>query len=63
MKLEAPKVESQLVDPASGVTYRVLAYRKLTATELRMAVAAHHSPKAKPVKRGDVITIVTLLGL
>lgn len=63
MDIAPPSVENKVIDKARGVTYRVLAYRALSATELRMAVAAYHSPKRKALKHGAVVTIVTVLGL
>lgn len=61
--MELPDVRNTLHDRAAGVTYHVLAYRTLTADELKRAVAQYLAQRgrARP-KSGSVITIQTVIG-
>jgi hypothetical protein len=60
--MESPNVVNKLIDRASGVTYVVMAYRALTASELRLTVAAYLRQQG-PAKRGQEVVIQTSLGL
>ena len=58
-----PNVKNIIKDPEKGVTYNVIAYRKLTRKEMIQAVCHYHAQKkTKKPKKGDVITIVTVIG-
>jgi hypothetical protein len=59
--MKPPHIATTLV--AKGVTYRVMAYRKITRTETIETVAAalKMMPKSKLPKRGQKFTIHTVL--
>jgi hypothetical protein len=61
--MQMPNVENLAKDSAAGITYRVLAYRALTRTELLQAVAAYkRQAGARKPKRGTTVTIVSVIG-
>lgn len=64
--MEMPNVENILRDEQHNVTYRVLAYRRLTRQELLSSVGMFHAqPKNRRRKRpitDKEITILTLHG-
>ena len=61
--MEKPSVRTTVNDPGSGVTWDVLAYRKLTPAEMAAAIRTHLARRKGPKpKRGSSITIVTLVG-
>ena len=62
--MESPRVQNSLVDPDNNVTYHVMAYRRLTEQELRMAVQYYlANRRRKSPDRNKTITIVSSLGL
>jgi hypothetical protein len=61
--MEMPGVENLAVDEQKGVRYRVMAYRRLGEDEVVMCIRMYLGQKRrKKPKRGDEITIVTILG-
>lgn len=61
--MEMPSVRSTIKDPAKDVTYHVMAYRTLSREELVQSVRAYHSSRrTKKLKKGQVITIMTIIG-
>lgn len=62
--MEMPSVRTTVRDPRKGITYHVIAYRKLTRVEA-LAVVRHHqaSPLGrKKHKAGDVVELHTIIG-
>ena len=60
--MEQPSVVTTVDDPSSGVTYRVLAYRKLSREELLFAIASYNGRRKRHHKRGTVVTVVSIIG-
>ncbi|WP_428421935.1 hypothetical protein [Methylibium sp.] len=61
--MEMPSVVTTLRDAAADVTYNVRAYRKLSRQELLQSVGLFLGQrKRKKLKRGTVITIITVIG-
>jgi hypothetical protein len=60
--MEGPQVENKLKDEASGVTYSVLAYRRLSQDEIVQSIGFYLSRARKKPKRGSVVTIVSIVG-
>ncbi len=64
--MQMPDVLTTLRDDQHNVTYRVLAYRKLSRDEMIHSVRLYHSqPKIRRRKtsiRNQVITIISVLG-
>lgn len=62
-KMEAPSVANILKDEANGVTYRVMAYRTMTANEIMHSIALYlRQRKGKKPKRGTMVTIISIIG-
>lgn len=58
-----PSVRNSLIDPNSGVTYHVMAYREITREELIFSVRTYLASKGrKKPKKGTEVTIVTIIG-
>lgn len=61
-----PDTPSEMKDPKHNVTYRFLAYRKLTYAEMVMGIQQYLSQprvrRRKTRERNQVITIVTIYG-
>lgn len=62
--MEMPNIKNQINDGETGVTYIVMAYRRLTYEELVQAVRVFHAGRKskKRLKKGVVITIFSLIG-
>jgi len=61
--MTSPTFLNVLRDPTRDITYRVLAYRALTHSELRVAVALYlRSRKNKQPKAGSTVEIVSVIG-
>jgi hypothetical protein len=60
--MEMPTVQATIKDPTAGVTYRVLAYRRVTRNEVLRAIAAYTAQKKRKPKKGSVVDIVTTYG-
>lgn len=59
-----PNVVSRIKDTENDVTYEIIAYRTLSKSELVQAVRAYHMQhKAKKLKKGSTITILSIIGL
>ena len=60
---ELPAVENIIIDEQRGVTYNVMAYRKLTRDEMVAGVRHFLSQKGskKYLKRGAVIKIISVI--
>lgn len=56
MSVPLPNVASGLRDTKTGVTFRVMAYRKLTDGEVREAIRYYLRQQPKP-KHGETVTI------
>lgn len=61
--MEMPKVRTEVRNKEAGVTYVIVAYRTITPSEARMAIAAYlkQAGKRRP-KPGTVITVQTIIG-
>ncbi len=61
--MEQPRVSNTIRDEENGVTYDVVAYRKLSREEIVHAIRHYRaSKKAKKPKKGTTVTIVTIIG-
>ena len=62
--METPNVISTIVDKEKNIRFDIIAYRKLTRTEMIQAVSEFYSQKKKPkkLKSGSIIKIVTIIG-
>ena len=62
--MEMPNVRSTITDASSGVSYHVLAYRKLSQSEVVAAARHYHLTRKsrKRLKPGTQITIISVLG-
>lgn len=63
--MEMPNVVSEIKDPAKGITYRVIAYRKLTRPELVLQVQQYNAQPARlraKAKPGQIVEIRTIIG-
>lgn len=61
--MKQPDVRTSLTDPRARVTYHVIAYRSLTRSEVIGCIRAYLNQKRRPKpKRGQEITIVTIIG-
>ncbi|UQZ90720.1 hypothetical protein C4J81_16515 [Deltaproteobacteria bacterium Smac51] len=60
-----PTVENKFIDPENRITYRVMAYRRLTRQELLLSVGIFHQKrdKRRKLKPGTIIEIISLIGL
>lgn len=61
--IELPTVENILVDENRGITYKIMAYRKLDRAEMLAGVQMFMQQKKakKHVKRGAVIKIISMI--
>jgi hypothetical protein len=55
--MELPNVVTTFIDQQSGVTYKVIAYRKLTRQEVLSTIRGYSMLCEKPPQRGAVVTI------
>lgn len=55
-----PNVANIFIDPDNDITFKVMAYRKLSKQELIQAVNMHASRRAKPA-RGTTVTIFSVI--
>jgi hypothetical protein len=63
MSIPAPDVRHTLTGHSSGATFHVMAYRKLAREEIIQSVAMFlHQNGRKKIKKGSVITIITIHG-
>ena len=63
MSIPAPDVRHTVTGHASGATFHVMAYRKLSRNEILHSVAMFLRQNGrKKIKRGSVVTILTLHG-
>jgi len=61
--MEPPSVSNSIRDEKNGITYNVVAYRKLSREEIVLAIKHHRaSKKTKKPKKGTTVTIVTIIG-
>ena len=61
--MQLPDIVNILKDPEKDVTYKIVAYRKLSRDEMVQAVRFYHSQKKKKrPKKGDTIEIITIFG-
>lgn len=62
MSIAAPSVENLIRDEERDVTYRVMAYRRLTRAEMVAGVQMFiRSKKGKPPKNGSTVTIISVI--
>jgi (2Fe-2S) ferredoxin len=57
--MELPNVATEVRDEPNQVTYRVMAYRKLTPDEAVRFVQLHLRRAKRKARRGSVVTIIT----
>jgi hypothetical protein len=61
--MEQPSVSNPIRDEKNGITYNVVAYRKLSREEIVLAIKHYRaSKKTKKSKKGTTVTIVTIIG-
>ena len=60
--MQLPHVRNTARDEQSDVTYHVMAYRKLSESELVHAVRYYQARNRRKPKRGSAVTIVSLIG-
>ncbi len=61
--MEQPQVSNPIRDKEKGVTYNVIAYRKLSREEVVLAIRHYHAQKKqKKPKKGTTVTILTIIG-
>lgn len=60
--MDTPNIINKLIDQQSGVTYKVLAYRKLTENELIFAVRHYLANRKGKPKKGSIVTIYSVTG-
>lgn len=62
MSIAAPSVESLIRDEERDVTYRIMAYRRLTRAEMVTGVQMFiRSKKGKLPKKGSTVTIISVI--
>jgi hypothetical protein len=61
--IEPPKVKHVVKDSKAGITYEVMAYRKLSGSEVHFAIAQYLSQRKSRPRKGNTITIVTIFGI
>ncbi len=61
--MENPIIKNIISDETADITYNVIAYKKLSRSEMAEAVQYFHSQKNKPkLKKGITKPIVTTMG-
>ena len=61
--IQQPNIKNTIKDDKKDVTYHIMAYRILSKDEMVEAVKMVLSQKAaKTVKKGQVVTIITIIG-
>ena len=61
--MQQPNVENIMKDEKNDITFKVLACRKLSSDEIVESIRYYMSKrKAKTIKRGSSITIMTITG-
>jgi len=60
--MDTPNIINKLIDHQDGVTYKVIAYRKLTEKELIFAVRHHLANRKGKPKKGTIVTIYSIIG-
>ena len=61
--MQQPNIKNTIKDDKKDVTYHIMAYRILSKDEMVEAVKMVLSQKAaKTVKKGQVVTIITIIG-
>lgn len=62
--MNLPNVRTSVKDPGLGVTFHVVAYRRVTPAEFRDAIAYHlsHRRRRTKLKRGTHIEVHTIIG-
>lgn len=58
----APDVDNVIVDRERNIEYHVVAYRKLTVSEMKMAVAVYRGQAKRLAKKNCRVTIHTIIG-
>jgi hypothetical protein len=63
-EVKSPNVQNVLQDDEAGITYSVMAYRRLTKTEVLEQIRNYYSTRSrkKKPKAGTTVTIVTIIG-
>lgn len=62
MSIAAPSVENLIRDEERDVTYRIMAYRRLTRAEMVAGVQMFiRSKKGKPPKKSSTVTIISVI--
>lgn len=62
MSIAAPSVENLIRDEERDVTYRIMAYRRLTRAEMVAGVQMFiRSKKGKLPKKGSTVTIISVI--
>jgi hypothetical protein len=59
--MKMPTVKTEAFDAKSNVTYKVLAYRKLTKREVEAAIVFSRSGRKKKPKAGTTVTICSTI--
>ena len=58
----APNVANSILDQKRGITFVVMAYRKMTEDELNHAVVYFYAHTKKKPKKGSRVTIISTIG-
>lgn len=61
--IDLPPIKNSAKSHDEGITYHVMAYRKLTRDEIIQNVMFYHSQSKKKERKGDVVTIISLEGM
>jgi len=60
--MEMPNVDNVILDRERNIHYHVLAYRRLTPSEMSAAVRVCLAQKKGRLKKNSTVTIVSLIG-
>ena len=60
--MQQPHVRNTARDETNDVTYHVMAFRKLTESELVNAVRYYRARNRRKPKRGSSVTIISIIG-
>lgn len=62
--MRTPGIMSTIIDPEKNITYKIMAYRELSKSEMVQAVQFYNQQKgSKKTKKGSTVTIHSIIGL
>jgi hypothetical protein len=59
--MRLPEVDNPVFDKAHNIAYHVMAYRKLTPDELRMALGVYQQQRKRRPKKNSRVTIISTI--